>query len=443
MIRAPLQTTSRTLARVCSRLAIVSAAAASLCLHGCVTESGGRPQRSGGGSAAARDSALLPGGPVASPAKGVSSNSRVLLGLASIGVIAFDGQVLPVVSPDGHFCAVQEGDPPTWPTLMAAPDAEVPTQTRLAVYDLTTSPPAKLEQAAMLEPGLMLGRAADSHGFLVESPRPDGARWIGRVGWQSGKVEWITRESAVSAHAMLTADGCLLYTRRPITGQVAELVIRTPSGGIATRSEPNLPYAMPMATSDPSTVYALLMTSSGIELHAISVRTEGEGAPRFGPVLARRLISSARDAGTAYQISVPMQSPLPRVRDGENTPREADPLAIFSPLLGRMTVFDVRTGALLSLAPTSFAATRWNAASHPGYLCTTPKGLVVTPDPQPGRGADSGPPDTRVLAEAYVPRRTADPKRPALLFGPVKSDPRLLEVIAIAPVDADQLAPQR
>lgn len=422
--------------RIAPAFILAAGAALAALVAGCVTES---PKKQSRGGATARESALLPSGPIAAPAKGVSSNSRVLIGLASVGVIPYDGQVLPLLSPDGRFCAVQEGEAPTWPTLLAAPDAEVPALTRIAVYDLSTSPPARLEPAAGLEPGLMLSRACDHRGFLVESPRPDGSRWIGHVGWQSGSVDWLSRENAVCSHAMLTADGSLLYTRRPVSGPVAELVLRTPAGAIVSRTEPNQPYDMPMATSDPSTIYALLLTASGIELQALSVRTEGAGSPRIGPVLARRLISSARDSGTAYQIAVPMQCPFPRTRDGEPAQTDADPLAIFSPLLGRMTVFDIRTGALLSLAPNSVAATRWMNATRPGYLCTTPKGLVFTPDPHPGRGADNGPPDARILAEAYVPRRTMDPKRPALLFGPVRSDPRLLEVIAVAPVDAEQV----
>ncbi len=402
-------------------------------MAGCVTETKSTgPTRPGD-----RQSALLPAGPIAAPARGISTSSRVLIGLASVGTIPYDGQVLPLISPDGHFCAVQDGDAPTWPTLLAAPDAQpVSAGTRIAVYDLTTAPPARLETAASLEPGLVLGRATDHRGFLVESPRPNGARWIGRVDWQSGNVQWLVREEAVCAHGMFTTDGSLLFVRRPISGQVSELVLRVPSGETATRSEPGLPYDMPMATTDPSAVYALCMTASGIELHALSIRTEGSGSPRLGPVLARRLVSSSRDAATAYQIAAPMQSPEPRTQQGA-APPDAESLVIFSPLLGRMCVFDVRSGSLLPLAPNSVAAIRWIHSSRPGYLCTTPKGLVFTPEPQSGRASELAPPDARILAEAYVPRRTMDPKRPAILFGPVKSDPRLLELISVAPVEAD------
>jgi hypothetical protein len=414
--------------RTSSIAATIMAAAFSLFSVGCVTEEASRPTPRASGSSS---SATLPAGPIATPSRGVSTTSRVLIGLAPIGVVPYDGQILPLISPDGRFCAVQQGDPASWPTLLAAPDADFPAFSSVAVFDLTVSPPARLDTASQIPPGMLLGRACDHRGFLVESPRPDGARWIGRVGWQSGDIEWLAREGAVCSHGMLTADGSLLYTRRPMAGQVTELVLRTTSGETTVKGDPNFPYAMPMATNDPSVVFALMLTASGIEIHALNVKTGS--SPRLGPVVARRLVSSARDIATAYQIAAPVQAPFPRTEASVN--QDIEPLVIFSPLVGRVAVFDVRTGAIMPLAQGSIAASRWMNATRPGYLCTTPKGLVFTPEPQAGRSAESQPPDARLLAEAYVPRRTLDPTRPAILLGPVRSDPRLLELVAIAPAD--------
>ncbi|HLO40710.1 MAG TPA: hypothetical protein VK176_06780, partial [Phycisphaerales bacterium] len=413
--------------------AALLAAAMAIMMAGCVTEDAPRRPVARNSAGTSSVPPALPSGPIAAPSRGLSTSSRVLIGLAPIGVVPYDGQILPLISPDGRMCAVQQGDPASWPTLLAAPDAEFPAFSSLAVFDLTTSPPSRIDTASSIPPGMLLGRACDHRGFLVESPRPDGARWIGRVSWQSGDIEWLARDQGVCSHGMLMADGSLLYTRRSIESQVTELVLRTPSGATAVRGDPNLPYAMPMATSDPSVVYALMLTTSGIELHALNVKTEG-AAPRLGPVIARRLVSSARDIATAYQIAAPVQAPFPRsaATDASQPP---DPLIIFSPLVGRIAVFDVRTSALMPLSQGSVAAARWNNATRPGYLCTTPKGLVFAAEPQPGRSAESQPPDARLLAEAYVPRRTLDPARPAILLGPVRSDPRLLELIAIAPAD--------
>ncbi|MCK6475514.1 MAG: hypothetical protein L6Q35_01640 [Phycisphaerales bacterium] len=397
-------------------------------LAGCVTENAPRPTRT------STTGATLPEGPIAAPARAVSITSRVLIGLRPVGRIAYDGHVLPLTSPDGRFCAVQEGDPPTWSTLLAAPDSQPPLGNTLAVYDLSTSPPTRLGSSLSAESGLLLGRAADHRGFLVESVRPTGARWIGLASWQAGNIQWLASDEAVSAHGMLTPEGLLVYTRRPIDGTRADLVVKSPSGAVDVRSDSSRPYAMPLATQDPATIYTLLLTESGIELQAIGLSTRGDAA-KFGPVLARRLISSARDIATAYQVAAPFQAPFPAGPAAPGPIVDDGVLAIFSPLLGRMAAFDVRTGALMPLAPSSIAAVPWSSASRPGFLCTTPGGLVFVPQPEPGK-VDSAP-EAKVLAESYIVRRTTDQATPALLFGPVRSDPRLLEIVGVSPADPD------
>ncbi len=398
---------------------------------GCVTVPSKPSAQRSGATANAAAAAQLPNGPIAAPAHGVITNTHVVLGLTPVGTVPYDGQVLPLISPDGHFCAVEEGEAPTWGTLVAAPDAEVPSSTHLAVYDLTVRPPARVTTAQELEPGLMLGRACDSRGFLVEAPRPDGSRWIGRATWQSGRVEWLAREEAVvCAHGVLTLAGDLVFTRRPVTGQVAELVVRTSSGTLVTRSEGDRPYAMPMTTNDPGTIYAMCLTPSGIEVHALAYKAQGPGAPKLGPVLARRMLCGDRDVWAAYQIAAPLQGPIARHADPGILP-EIEPLVIPNPAAGRMSIFDVRSGSLFPLAANSIAAVRWTNASKVGYLCTTPKGLVFSLEPS--STAEPHTPEARMLFESYVPRLTSDANRPALLLGPVKTDPHTLEIIGIAP----------
>lgn len=397
-----------------------------LMLAGCVTET---PTRR---SASRNSNASLPDGPIAAPARGTTTSSRVLIAISPVGTIAYDGQVLPLASPDGRFCAIQEGDAPSWPTLLAAPDAQVPAGVSLVVYDLTATPPARLPLPSDLPEGLLLGRACDHRGFLVESPRPDGARWIGRVAWQTRTIEWLVRQDAVSAHATLTADGMLLFTRRPIRGESCELVLMDHGGKASVRTDPAVSFAMPMATADPATVYALAITASGIEVQAIGVRATGSDGPRLGSVLARTVVSRADTPFAAYQMAASVPSPLPRTDASPPPPPEDMALSIFSPAVGRMVVFDARTGSLLPLATGSVAATPWPYSSRPGFLCTTTNGLVFTPTPSPKQPAESAP-HARVLSEPYIVRRTTNADRPALLFGPVRSDPRLLQVIAIAP----------
>ncbi|MBX3391745.1 MAG: hypothetical protein KF787_03765 [Phycisphaeraceae bacterium] len=403
-----------------------------LLLAGCVTESA-TPRR----SSSRNSGASLPDGPIATPARANTISSRVLLAISPVGTIAYDGQVLPLVSPDGRFCAVQEGDPPPWPALLATQDAQVPVGIGIVAYDLNTSPPARVPFPADLPDGLLLGRASDSRGFLVESPRPDGARWIGRIDWQTGRTEWLVRQDDVASHATMTADGSLLYTRRPIRGETRELVLMDRAGKTSVRSDPAVSYAMPMATADPATVYVLGISTAGIEIQAISVRSSGPEGTRLGTVLARSVVSRADTVFAAYQMAVSAPCPLPRTEAADPAGPDDLTLSIFSPAIGRMVAFDVRSGSLLPLAAGSVAATPWPFASRPGFLCTTANGLVFTPSPRPRQTPDSASPDARVLADPYIVRRTMNPQRPALLFGPVRTDPRRLQVIAIAPGDIE------
>src|SRR5438105_2598111 len=109
-----------------------------LALHGCVTE---RPRR---GPAAPPGTAQLPPGPVAAPVLDATSNSSVSVAVLPLGSVAYDGQVLPQLSPDGRFAAVEEGEAPTWPTLLAQPGARPALRTTIAAYDLSGASPIRI-----------------------------------------------------------------------------------------------------------------------------------------------------------------------------------------------------------------------------------------------------------------------------------------------------------
>ncbi|PKL33850.1 MAG: hypothetical protein CVV40_00310, partial [Planctomycetes bacterium HGW-Planctomycetes-2] len=196
--RAPRRSAARTVAR-----AIMLGVCAVGCMAwggvGCVVEPGAptsrgvpyRPAPSerapprGARSAPARP----PDGPIATPATGAASvTTSVRVEVLPLGVVPFDGQTLPIVSPDGRFLAVQIGEAPAWPTILAAPGAAIPLAARIEIYSLAGAAPKRIEPATPLTPGLILTRACDDGGFLVEAPRPDGSRWIGRIPWTGDGV---------------------------------------------------------------------------------------------------------------------------------------------------------------------------------------------------------------------------------------------------------------
>lgn len=403
------------------------------------------PRGSAPSTARPTTSVELPAGPVAKPAETRATVSRVRVEVAPLGAIEYDGQVLPLVSPDSRFIAAQVGLAPTWETQLATPGASVPLGTRMEVYELPAVEdirrgrvfgPAPVSYPEPLERGLLLGRGCDRTGFLVEAPRADGSRWIGKVGWVNGRVTWLVRDDLVSAHATLTAGGDLAFIRRGVSSAVADLVLQ--SGGresVARASEvageADAAFTFPMAGADPDVLYAILHTSGGIDLVAFRlVRSGGDlGAPRvIGQMVARQHLTDSGGLGIANQIAAPVQPALPV--DGRNA--TVHPFVILHPAFGRMAEFDLQTASFSLLPDRSIAAARIASGSDAravpgGWFVTTPDGLVFSADRE---GADPRAPrhDARVLADPVVPRATLDPVRQMVLLGPDPRDPLRLTV---------------
>lgn len=401
------------------------------------------------GAAPAGTPVELPTGPIASPAAASKTNARILVQVDPLTTVNFDGQVLPLVSPDGRFIAVEQGEPPSWPTILAQAGAQPPTATRLVVYDVSAAPP--IEKASIisyplpLPPGLMLGRSCDNHGYLVEQPRPDGSRWIGRVMWVSGQLEWLVQGPDVNAHAVFTPQGHLLFTRRIVNEERSELVMRNTQGVESLRSG-EVSYLFPLTTSEPDVVYAMALGTVGMEVEAIRVVEDPPGGHNFrlGLPLARAFIGKPGDAALAYQVTAPVQNAIVTGREHDEHPIPPSPLVLLhpNPNLDRMVVFDTQSGSFLPLAPRSIAAIKWSESPEGGYLCTTVQGLMFTQSPlaagiqTPARR----PPDIRLDHSPYVARATADPASPVILFGPPRHDPvGRLDILRMKVVSEEKL----
>jgi hypothetical protein len=418
-------------------------------LIGCVTEGPARPRVAPPPPNRPAMPVRLPDGPVAAPVTAAAiTNSRVRIAISPLGSVPYDGQVLPLVSPDGRFIAVQEGTAPTWPTLLAGDEASVPAGTRLAVYEVSPAPPGarsssppiqRVRHAQDVPSGLILGRAADAEGFLVEAPRSDGSRWIGKVAWASGRLAWLAQDGRVSAHGVLMAGGELLFTRRPVNSAVAELVVRSRGGAEDARSDPEGAFLYPIATTDPAAAYALIQVGSAIELVCLAVDRDPpiSGPARFGPVLARSNVAVSTDPAVAYQIAAPTQNTGPLARlEGEPAPGEPpEPPVIYHPRLQRAAAFDKGTSQFTGLAARSIAAAYWSSPLERGFFCTTPEGVVFAPYTGPGEeGAEAigrRLPDARVLGTPYVTRRTSSERWPLLMLGPSRQDPSRIQVAAV------------
>ncbi len=379
----------------------------------------------------------MPDGPVASPAiTSRSTLSRVEVGVVPLGSVVYDGQTLPLASPDGRFIAVQEGEAPTWEVMLAEPGAQMPVRTGLAVYQIGDDRTVtRVEPSQPLPPGLVLGRAADDEGFLVEAPQANGSRWIGHVSWL-GRLRWYVQSPAVNAHATLTPKGELLYSRRAIEAEGCDLVVRTREGQESVRPAEGGSYLYPMCTSDISLVYALRLSEVGIELEAIRLdRLSADGPVRLGGTVFRRAVQPQPDRLTAHQMAATVEPALP-ARAG--VPGGDPTLAILHPRLGRMAALRLDSSAFEPLAPESISAAASRDAARPGFYCTTPDGLVFVP-----AGERPNKPEVttvRVLASPYIPRRITGSPESMLLLGPVKGRPDALELVRLI-IGPDAAAP--
>lgn len=429
---------------VCGRAG--AACVAAMVLAGCVTEREsprGRPVRPSTGSmiqaeadrVAARstpagEAGALPPGPVGRPAVPVGTSvSHVVVSVVPLGSVPYDGQVLPISSPDGRYLAVEEGEAPDWSALMAAPDAKPVPGSRIAIYDVSSAPAKRVEHSAQAS-GVMLGRGSDGAGVLVESPREDGSRWIGKLNWTTGEVSWLVQGGWVNAHATFTPVGDLVYTRRQVGSDHGELVLRRRDGAESVRRTPDGSYEVPLACADSSVVFALVRTAAGVDIEAIRIGGATRETRALGATLARRQVVRADDPAMAYQVAGAAAGSAVRSREADSVSSGEATVAIYHPAMRRMASFDARSATFLPLAQDSVAAVRLDGIGPRGWFCTTPKDLVFLPDVDADPGAAKRG-TTRILASSLVPRATNDPKRPLIVVGPVRSDPMRLEITAV------------
>lgn len=406
-----------------------------LLASGCVVEKQNKPRtgityapeaqnQRGGGAAAPAE---LPKGPIAKPANAPRSNARILVQVDPLTTVTYDGQVLPMVSPDGRFIAVEDGEPPSWPTILAQPGAQPPVGTHLVVYNVSAAPPQErteiMSYPQPLPRGLMLGRSCDNQGFLVEAPQPDGSRWIGKVMWITGQLQWLVQGDAVNAHAVYGPQGHLLYTTRPVTSDRFELVMISKAGGESRRSG-EVSYMFPLTTGEQDVVYAMSLGTVGLEIEAIRVVEDPPGSHHFrlGLPLSRELIGKPADVALAYQVTSIVQNAVVTGREPDQSVTPA-PLAILHPRLDRMAIFDTQASTFVPLPVHSISAIRWSESPEGGYLCTTPQGLMFSRTPVPGAPPSRTNTDVRLDPVAYVPRATANPQSPVILIGPPLKNP--------------------
>lgn len=402
------------------------------------------PSGSASTRSATGSSASLPDEPIARPVLGGTTASRVSVSVQSLGPITYDGMSVPMVSPDGLFIATQTPPAPRRQWRLAidgepAPRGEPMPTVAIARLRDNLALPAQSTEVFDHDAPILLGRDAGPRGVLIESPRPDGSRWIGMASWsdQQAAVTWLVRGRAVAAHAVLGPAGGLLYARRPANDALARfsLVHRDPAGVERVLELPDAHLVYPLLAPDQRHATCLAVADSGaIALLLIDLSTASMGTP--GRVVRRYDLASAGGLEGAAQIVAASQSAVAglsaadALATGSPLPT-SDPMPglgpfFFHPAMDRMAAIDAHRRTLVALAPGSVAAAD---AGDGRALCSTPDGLVLwTPGPQAGRGTA-----TRVLSEDYLPRRTASTDRPFVLLAPARRSPTSLTAYGLVP----------
>jgi len=412
-------------------------------LAGCVVDEGRTQDLRDRREREAREVPELPDAPVARPVRGGTSISRVTVSVDAFGSVSYDGLSVPVVSPDGLFIAAQDAPAPPREQRLAI---DVPRPARSRAYATVSilplvsgigGQPSGVEIFDLDAP-ILLGRDASAEGVLIESPRPDGSRWIGVATWsqEAAQIRWLVRTEHVAAHAVFADAGAILYSKRAGPGSRFTLAHRDRSGTERALSMPDADLVFPLVAPDRRHATCLAVDDDGaITLLLIDLTTGGGTTPGndLGAIVRRFDLASSGGIDGAAQIVAASQSAVSGLSASDalvgvaTTPTESalGPI-LFHPAMDRCAAIDASRRSLVALAPKSVAAVD---AGDGRALCSTPDGLVLwTPGPQAGRGTS-----TRVLSEDYLPRRTASADRPFVLLAPTRRSATSLMAFGMAP----------
>jgi hypothetical protein len=376
-----------------TRTALVTAAIAAagiLAAPGCVTE---EVSRTPGRFLIPEDA---PGGESTSP-----DDLGARFTWRRLGEVDYDDFSIPLLSPDGRRLVVRGGAPPHWDAVLATRDATPPTPATFRI--LAIDDDALRVEHEIVGPWL-LGRAADATGFLVEEPRPDGSRRLGRVDWETGKVAWLVDEGFVDAFGTLGPDGTLAWSRRAIDDVAFDLMVRRGDGAGTWRlpSRWERSWIDPVIAPDGRTIFMLRRGDGTVELAWSRLTDES----RFRDGVSTHPISVRVDARRTQAMLAPQV--------GVASPSAEHARIVFlHPDLGRLVEWSPRTDLVRPYPERTINAVHLD---EDRAVVSTPDGLALAVlASELGR-----PPAVLPLTEdPAIPRLSGRAEEPILLFRPV------------------------
>ncbi len=380
-----------------------------LAVGGCETPPSGSGHP---GAAAASASSEQPALPIP-----VVRARQLTAAILPLGTVPYDGFALPIIRPDGRAIATQTGYRPSWPTVLAEPDAVAPRGTAISIYDLSWADGEASHRFTINEPAI-LGRSCDQRGFLIESPRSDGSRWIGYVAWETGTIQWLVADDHVNAFATLGREGQLAWSRRAQDTAHFDLVIRTTENEWTIAAEGD-DWLMPTFSGVGHGLFSMRLNQGKLAAMFMSAADHESSRRSLGHL---RLMTSAtrRDA---YQSLASHTGALGAAN------RRSNHLVFFHPGSLRMAIWQpttTRAGASILLAEHSTAGT---VTSDGLALITDAHSLIVQSvvDPSDRR---------RIVPGVQIPHPIVSKRWPIVLAGPARG---LIDLTALRLISTDEL----
>ncbi len=254
------------------------------------------PQHSSGGA-----SGLADRGAETATKRLEGTDAHVRFRLEPLCSIDYDGFALPLVSPDGHLAAVQATSSADWATLLASIDGGQPNAGTVSIVSLEVAAKSKPIEVAGTD--LLLGRSADDEGFLVESPRVDGSRWIGRVAWSGGDPLWLVDGDDVNAFATRGSGDAIAWCHR--ARDKSRFALRVRQGGVTQEipAPEDGSWLAPTFSSDAKYLYALRLRDGVLAACAFPLSQAMSPRPTISIDLSWRA-----DARVAYQTLIPLRT---------------------------------------------------------------------------------------------------------------------------------------
>ncbi len=326
----------------------------------------------------------------------------------TLGAIPWNATILPIASPDGRWIATSAGAPPSNAAQMALPGAVPPEGARIEIWEILPGFGGMRLQSTMEQP-LVLTDAADKEGFLVESPRLDGSRWIAKIDWRSGDLTWLVRDDQVNTMPTLGPRGRLAWSTRSRDAVLFSLAFRFADGREFVLPADDEDWLFPAWSQRNTRLSVWRLDENGI-LSLISIDGDSPSTIGSDPRQVLVMVGATRwDAATATANRSAVQ--------GLSGP-PIEQIAFYHPTEQRINVWmptGINADRLVSLAPGSIDAIHDDRGD---FLLTMPKGLhwqsrsdlrnVVRVDHAP------------VFA-----RSTVDPMRPFILLDPGAETVRL------------------